>query len=259
VSPEISASLNSFRFPNQNSAVVFRAVHGTVVADKIWSETHVSSFGGGGYLNQGTGLIHAPTIASFSSTSREIWIRTASGMETNIRAGEGVKVNTGNDVSVLYSGQHEKETAIALVNRTTRRWHIVQGSFKSVFLRDYCRVPKSKRSGFFSIFVYVVILVLVMTIVAMNTRVEGRFVFSMLYKFALQLSFPLSFRAVSIIRKLDDIRLIFAFKAVVLALVAFSLFRKYQSWMETRTARKQDELGSRAFEEHCERICQSMF
>jgi hypothetical protein len=50
-----------------------------------WSETHVSSSGGGGYLHQGSGHVSAPTVSSTVKSKHEFWIQTADGHQIAVQ------------------------------------------------------------------------------------------------------------------------------------------------------------------------------
>ncbi len=54
---------------------------GEVIGQQKWSETEISSSGGGGYIGPQGGNITAPTISSSSKTKQEIWIREDDGLE----------------------------------------------------------------------------------------------------------------------------------------------------------------------------------
>lgn len=259
MSRQISSSLTPFRFPGVDVEVSLSVVHGIVVADKIWSQTHVQSFGGGGYLNQGTGIIHAPTVSSFATTKREVWIRTPAGTETSISTGEHAKANSGNDVSIVYRGSEKNTSAIALVNRTTGNWHTVQGSFKSVFLSEHGLVGRPKRAGVFRIVSYIATSLLAIYILETNTRVLGRTLFVSLYAAARHLPLPYNIKSYLWIRTIDDVRTIYVLKAFLLALAGVVLVRKALSWVKVRAARHQTQLAAEAFEKYCEGVCQSLF
>jgi hypothetical protein len=128
-----------FSHGSLNRKISFLAIDGKVAADKIWSETHVTSSGGGGTLHDGSGYISAAQVSSRVATKREIWIRPATGPEVNLITGFDVRVNSGHDVSVIYCGADKDWTPIALVNRTTSYWHTIRGTFEEFFLRRYGR------------------------------------------------------------------------------------------------------------------------
>ncbi len=58
---------------------------GTVMSSSKWSETHVSSSGGGGYLHQGSGHVSAPTVSSTVKSKHEFWTQTADGHQIAVQ------------------------------------------------------------------------------------------------------------------------------------------------------------------------------
>ena len=106
--------------------ITFFEHSGKVTGDKVWSETNVTSSGGGGTVAYGSGYVRAPTIHSSVTTNREIWIRKDDDSEFCVtNYGNNVKVNHGHDVSVVYAGFNNSGHAIAIVNRTTGYWHLL--------------------------------------------------------------------------------------------------------------------------------------
>ena len=63
----------------------FEMFTGTVMSSSKWSETHVSSSGGGGYLHQGSGHVSAPTVSSTVKSKHEFWIQTADGHQIPVQ------------------------------------------------------------------------------------------------------------------------------------------------------------------------------
>lgn len=61
------------------------AYTGAVMSSSKWSETHVSSSGGGGYLHNGTGHVSAPTVSSTVSAKHEFWFKTEEGREIPVQ------------------------------------------------------------------------------------------------------------------------------------------------------------------------------
>lgn len=64
-----------------NRVFRFHCATGTILAEKTWSETHVTSTGGGGYVGRQGGYVAAPTVRSRVVSRREVWVRLDDGRE----------------------------------------------------------------------------------------------------------------------------------------------------------------------------------
>ncbi|VVP59735.1 hypothetical protein PS850_06123 [Pseudomonas fluorescens] len=93
-------------FKHKNKAVEFSKVTGEVLSQNKYSETRVSSSGGGGYIGKQGGHVQAPKIQTTIIKKQEFWIKKADGTE------ESVKL-TGYDIP-LREGQF-----ITLISATT--------------------------------------------------------------------------------------------------------------------------------------------
>jgi F0F1-type ATP synthase assembly protein I len=69
-----------FVFPSGREGWI-NGVRGQIIGSKVWTETHVSSSGGGGYLHNGTGQVHAPTVTSTIIEKGETWVKTKNGKD----------------------------------------------------------------------------------------------------------------------------------------------------------------------------------
>jgi hypothetical protein len=63
----------------------FELFTGTVMSSSKWSETHVSSSGGGGYLHGGSGQVSAPTVSSTVKSKHEFWVQTPDGHQIPVQ------------------------------------------------------------------------------------------------------------------------------------------------------------------------------
>lgn len=63
-------------FKHRNKEIEFWSVTGEIMAQNKYSETHVSSSGGGGYIGAHGGHIRAPSVHSTTVTNHEFWIKT---------------------------------------------------------------------------------------------------------------------------------------------------------------------------------------
>ena len=78
-------------YTHLNKEVVFWKITGEVMDSNKYSETHVSSSGGGGYVGGSGGHISAPRVSSRAVTNHEFWIRTQDGTEESVQL-------TGHDI-----------------------------------------------------------------------------------------------------------------------------------------------------------------
>jgi hypothetical protein len=93
-----------FVFPSGREGWI-NGVRGKIIGSKVWTETHVSSSGGGGYLHNGTGQVHAPTVHSTIIEKGETWVKTKNGKDVCIPAKiTGIE---GHDVLVLWGNLNE--------------------------------------------------------------------------------------------------------------------------------------------------------
>ena len=79
---------------------------GEVVGEKTWSSTQVSSSGGGGFVGQHGGYVHAPRVHSSVSVHEQFFVRGESGEERPVETSNGgrVGVRIGHHVSLVYHG-----------------------------------------------------------------------------------------------------------------------------------------------------------
>lgn len=93
-----------FVFPSGREGWI-NGVRGKIIGSKVWTETHVSSSGGGGYLHNGTGQVHAPTVHSTIIEKGETWVKTKNGKDVCIPAKiTGIE---GHDVLALWGNLNE--------------------------------------------------------------------------------------------------------------------------------------------------------
>lgn len=95
-----------------------RIADGVVVSQQKWSETEVYSSGGGGYVHQGTGVVHAPVISSVTSEQHEFWVREPDGSEVPVRlADAGFAVREGQRVKVAWGAKQGRSRGAFLIGR----------------------------------------------------------------------------------------------------------------------------------------------
>ncbi len=95
-------------FKHGKKEVAFYTVTGEVLGNDKYSETHVSSSGGGGYVGQYGGHISAPQVSSRTTTNQEIWIKTESGSEKSIQLkGYDIPMRPGHKITVISAGNKD--------------------------------------------------------------------------------------------------------------------------------------------------------
>jgi hypothetical protein len=126
-----------FVFPSGRAGWVY-GVRGKIIGSKTWTETHVSSSGGGGYIHKGTGQIHAPTVHSTTVERGEVWIRNKDGKDICIPHNlEGLQ---GHDVLVLWGNVNDTDPKngphLYWRNFSTDKHQIIAGHSRKMFLSD---------------------------------------------------------------------------------------------------------------------------
>lgn len=99
---------------------------GVVADSQKWSETHVSSSNGGGYVSREGGYISAPTINSSSSTKHEFWLELEDGTEKPIRLSDvDIPLRVGQKITMISIKLVDKidEYWCALYNHTAKEYH----------------------------------------------------------------------------------------------------------------------------------------
>lgn len=98
------------------------SISGEAAGSAIWTSTHVSSSGGGGYVGQYGGHVSAPRISSRTTTHKRFFIRLADGSETEIELSDSdFGVRDGHQVTAVYC-QHRNDDSgwlVRLVNHQT--------------------------------------------------------------------------------------------------------------------------------------------
>jgi hypothetical protein len=115
--------MESFKY--RKKEIVFYKVAGEVLGNDKYSETHVSSSGGGGYVGQYGGHVSAPQVSSITTTNQEIWIKTESGSEESIQLkGYDIPMRSGHKISVILAGNKDAGSYYTvIVNHSTgKHW-----------------------------------------------------------------------------------------------------------------------------------------
>jgi hypothetical protein len=100
---------------------------GTVTDQQKFSETKVSSSGGGGYLHQGSGHVQAPTVTSTTTTKHEFWVQLTDGTQHPIQlTGLDIPLGTGQKITLVYGANRTGGTLLALIanHSANRCWYV---------------------------------------------------------------------------------------------------------------------------------------
>lgn len=110
----------------------FSKLTGEVFSNNKFSETHVSSSGGGGYVDaQYGGNVAAARVHSTVTTVHEFWIKDEAGKEhaINLR-GKDIPLAVGQKVTLVSGGfvGKDKYYALLLNHNAEKHWHILGGA-----------------------------------------------------------------------------------------------------------------------------------
>jgi len=103
-------------------------VAGQVIDNALWSDTQVSSRGGGGLTLMGFGYNRRVKVKSEVIPRQRIAVRTRGGLHVFVeQSGSHIPVAVGQDVEVVRAFGHDtrQEADVALVNRSSGRWYWV--------------------------------------------------------------------------------------------------------------------------------------
>jgi hypothetical protein len=123
--------MQSFKY--EEKTVIFSVVQGVVLGQTKYTETHVSSSGGGGYVGKHGGKIEAPTIDSEIITKHEFWLKKSDGVEQCIKLTDcDIPVRTGQQVSVISAKLQDshKKQFVALINHNAKRHWMINSAEK---------------------------------------------------------------------------------------------------------------------------------
>lgn len=151
-------------------------VYGTVVDTKKWSETHVSSSGGGGYVHpKHGGLVRAAQVHSTVETKGELWIKTAAGKEVQIFG--DIPARPGHRVGVIWGGpKGKKGSDIYWINETTNKHDII----RSQIVNDFIEKKSEKESWWFRFAFIMLFPIVVFFIYGQEPTILGRVVVSLM-------------------------------------------------------------------------------
>lgn len=99
-----------------------RFIPGTVIANDLWSETQVTSRGGGGMTVAGFGYNSAPKVRSQAIAKQRIGVRSPGRDMFVDQAGSHIPVAIGQDVELVQASGHRSQGIVAIVNRSSGQW-----------------------------------------------------------------------------------------------------------------------------------------
>jgi hypothetical protein len=115
-------------FQHENLEVEFRSTTGEILSQNKFSETHVSSSGGGGYVGKHGGHVGAPNVQSESITNHEFWIKTEDGNEKSIQlSGHDIPLREGQKITLISAGVSGKDSryfSVLINHNANNHWFI---------------------------------------------------------------------------------------------------------------------------------------
>lgn len=125
-------------FKHRKTEVVFRSITGEVLSQNKYSETHVSSSGGGGHIDRNGGYIEAPKIESTSVTNHEIWIRKNDNTEESVQIkGHDIPLRPGQLITLISAYTNENRTlyhSVLINHNANKHWFINKAKELNRFL-----------------------------------------------------------------------------------------------------------------------------
>lgn len=119
-------------FKHKSKEIEFWSVTGVVLGQNKYSETHVSSSGGGGSVGPYGGHVSAPQIHSSTVTNHEFWIQQEDGTERCIQlSGHDIPLREGQKITLISAGLKEKDSGyftILLNHAANKHWYLNNGN-----------------------------------------------------------------------------------------------------------------------------------
>lgn len=118
-------------FKHKNKAVEFSKVTGEVLSQNKYSETRVSSSGGGGYIGKQGGHVQAPKIQTTIIKKQEFWIKKADGTEESVKlTGYDIPLREGQFITLISATINDAKSTYytALVNHSAKNHHVISNA-----------------------------------------------------------------------------------------------------------------------------------
>ncbi|UNC16552.1 hypothetical protein FE249_20455 (plasmid) [Acidiphilium multivorum] len=104
-----------------NQKLWVRRYFGVVKSVKVWSDTYVSSSGGGGYIHpKDGGRVDAPTVSSTVTERQKFYLETSPGKEEEFDL-SAVGVSEGHKLTIISGGTSQSGRILYVKNHTTDR------------------------------------------------------------------------------------------------------------------------------------------
>jgi DnaJ domain len=113
---------------NKDCPYYLKMLCGNVVAVDAWSDTHITSKGGGGVMLMGYGYNSAPKVNSRIVQRQRISVNTVAGRVSLDTSGKHIPVVVGDKVEVVQAVSKNQNHAgfVALINRSGGKWHCLE-------------------------------------------------------------------------------------------------------------------------------------
>lgn len=115
-------------FKHRKKEIEFWSVTGEILGQNKYSETHVSSSGGGGYVGRHGGHVSSPSVHSTTVTNHEFWIKKEDGSEKSVQlAGHDIPLREGQKITLISAGIKGNDSGCfsVLVNHNANKhWFI---------------------------------------------------------------------------------------------------------------------------------------
>lgn len=118
-------------FKHRDKEIKFWSITGEVIGQNKYSETHVSSSGGGGYVGQQGGYVSAPQVKSKVTTQHEFWVRKEDGTEESIKFTDvDIPLREGQKITLIASYLNYKERGpwSILVNHSEKKHRFIKSA-----------------------------------------------------------------------------------------------------------------------------------
>lgn len=118
-----------------SARIHFHELTGTVIGEKIWSETHVTSSGGGGVVGRHGGYVSAPKIKAKLHTRRVIWLRDQQGNDHPLElVNFGLPVLEGHQVTAYWATKDGASAGpyVFVVNHSTGQREAIPAGYTAL-------------------------------------------------------------------------------------------------------------------------------
>ena len=157
-----SISVPSSRFGDK---FILSAYMAEVVSEsQIWTETHIVSSGGGGYVHpEHGGHVSAPSISSGVIERQRYFVKYKNGNEAEIR--DAVGTRKGHKLWIIFGGFHRRDShLIATYNLDTRKYLLENSRYKKYFFWTYL--------GWLKLFLYVLSIMYVIPAIFLFKKIK---------------------------------------------------------------------------------------